>query len=57
MQKVILCPLLLNAKALAFGNNYKDLSLMITVDLIGISYQILDAVKQRLSEIILKIVF
>ena len=42
----------LNAKALAFGNNYNDLSLMITVDLIGISYQISETVKKRLSGII-----
>ena len=42
----------LNAKALAFGNSYKDLSLMITVDLIGISYQISDSVKKRLSNVI-----
>ncbi|MDD2475509.1 MAG: neutral/alkaline non-lysosomal ceramidase N-terminal domain-containing protein [Dysgonamonadaceae bacterium] len=42
----------LNAKAIAFGNSYEDLSLMITVDLIGISYQITDSVKKRLSGII-----
>ena len=42
----------LNAKAIALGDNYQDLSLIITADLIGISYQITDAVKKRLSGII-----
>ena len=42
----------LHAKALAFGNNSKDLSLIITVDLIGISHQITDSVRKRLSGII-----
>ena len=42
----------LNAKALVFGDNYKDLTLIITADLIGISYQITDSVKKRLSGII-----
>lgn len=41
----------LKAKALAFKNAKKELSLIITVDLIGVSYQITDSVKKRLSPV------
>ena len=40
----------LRAKALAFGENYKNTALIITADLIGISPRITDSVKARLSK-------
>ncbi len=40
----------LHAKALAFGDNYKNSALIITADLIGISSRITDSVKARLSD-------
>ncbi len=39
----------LHAKALAFGDHYKNSALIITADLIGISSRITDSVKARLS--------
>ncbi len=39
----------LHAKALAFGDNYKNSALIITADLIGVSSRITDSVKKRLS--------